>query len=71
MGKYIALVRTYAVRDVQICTSEDADLLDGEWVDLEMAEVFIGVFEGTEKEARAAAAASWAIAESNIRLVEV
>ncbi len=71
MSKYIALVRSLAVRDVQICVSENTELLEGEWKDFDGAEVFLGIFEGTEKDALEAAAANWDIAESNIRLIEV
>lgn len=71
MRKYIALVRSIAVRDVQICVSENTELLEGDWQDLESAEVFLGVFEGTKQEALKAAADNWDIPESNIRLIEV
>lgn len=71
MQKYVALVKNIAVRDVQVCLSENTDLLEGDWQDFESAEVFLGIYEGNQKEALKAAAAKWEVPESNIRLVEI
>lgn len=71
MSKYVALVNCIAVRDVQICASENIELLEGEWQDFDGAEVFLGIYEGTSEEALDAAAANWDISKSNIRLIEV
>lgn len=71
MGKYIALVRCIAVRDVQICVSENTELLEGNWQDFDSAEVFVGVYEGTREEALRAAADDWDLPEDNIRLIEI
>lgn len=38
---------------------------------LKSAEVFLGIYEGTQKEALKAAADNWEVPESNIRLVEI
>lgn len=43
MQKYVALVKSIAVRDVQVCLSENTDLLEGDWQDFESAEVFLGI----------------------------
>lgn len=43
MQKYVALVKSIAVRDVQVCLSENTDLLEGNWQDFESAEVFLGI----------------------------
>lgn len=51
--------------------SENTDLLEGDWQDFESAEVFLGIYEGNQKEALKAAADNWEVPESNIRLVEI
>ena len=71
MQKYVALVKSIAVRDGQVCLSENTELLEGNWQDFESAEVFLGIYEGTQKEALKAAADNWEVPESNIRLVEI
>ena len=45
--KFIAVIESGAVRDVQFCTSVVTDPLNDElWEDLPEAEVFLGVYEG-------------------------
>ena len=55
--KFIAVIESGAVRDVQFCTSVVTDPLNDElWEDLPEAEVFLGVYEGKREEVLAKAA---------------
>lgn len=70
MEKYIAILKSSAVRDVQYCTDDKLDQLE-DWPDLPDAEVFLGVYGGSEDKAIMAAAASIGTAPSNIRLISL
>lgn len=70
--KYVGLLVSNAIRDVQACKAEDPDIRDDDsWYDVEDPELFLGIYSGTEAECRAAAAHFAMTHESNIRLVEV
>lgn len=73
MGKkFIAVIESTAVRDVQFCTSVVTDPLNDElWENLPEAEVFLGVYEGKKEEVLAKAAAYAQTSLYNIRLIEV
>jgi len=70
-GPYIALIRSGAVRDAQVCSSEDTDLLAGDWLDYKEAEVYVGVFPGTAQEALRKAAEYAGVVPENIKLIPV
>lgn len=70
--KFIAVIESGAVWDVQFCTSVVTDPLNDElWEDLPEAEVFLGVYEGKREEVLAKAAAYAQTSSYNIRLIEV
>ena len=70
--KFIAVIESGAVRDVQFCTSVVTDPLNDElWEDLPEAEVFLGVYEGKREEVLAKAAAYAQPSSYNIRLIDV
>lgn len=69
---FIAVVKSSAVRDVQICTKSDADLTcdwDNDWYDMKDAEIYLGVFYGKDAAKQAAKFAN--TTEDNIRLIPV
>lgn len=70
--KFIAVIESAAVRDVQFCTSVVTDPLNDEvWQDLPEAEIFLGFYEGKKEEVLAKAAAYALTSPYNIRLIEV
>lgn len=71
--KYVAVIRSTAVRDAQFCTSPECDLRQEEtWRDDRTAEIFLGVFNApSEQEARQKAAEFGCTAPENIRLIPV
>lgn len=70
--KFIAVIKSGAVRDVQFCTNVVTDPLRDEfWEDLPEAEVFLGVYEGKREEVLAKAAVYAQTSSYNIRLIEV
>lgn len=67
---YIALIRDGAVRDVQVCTNEQWDHCDDDsWQDYDGAEIYLGMFDGSD--ALEKAAEGTGIAPGNIRLVNI
>lgn len=68
--RFIAVVRSSAVRDVQIAITSDADLLSDDWYDPESPEVYIGLFTGNEDQVRLDAAAYAKTDPANVRLID-
>ncbi len=71
-GRYVALVASGAVRDVQVASRYDAELIDDDaWHDCRDAEVFLDIYEGTEAQCRAKAAEYARTDPRNIRLIRL
>lgn len=72
MGIYVAVLESFAVRDVEYCTTENNAPESPDWSGLDGAEVFLGVYRETNEEsARAAAAAFAETVPENIRIIQV
>lgn len=72
MKAYVALIKSSAVRDVQVCKGKDPDPLSDDWEDCREAEVFIGVYrECSEEEAIKEAARYACTVPENIRLISI
>lgn len=67
--QYIALVKSGAVRDVQICTDAACDPVADTWYDFSEAELYIGLYEGPTA-AKDAAKYALTVPE-NIRLISI
>ena len=68
---FIALVKSGAVRDVQICRDAECDAVDSQWYDDENAEAYLGIYPGPYRKALKEAAEYALTAKENIRLVPV
>lgn len=68
---FVALVRSGAVRDVQICRDAECDAVDSQWYDDESSEVFLGIYPGPYEKALKDAAEYALTVEENIRLIPV
>lgn len=70
--QWVAVARSGAVRDVQVCTSKKCDLRDDDsWKDWGQAEVYLGVFRGAKAEAMKAAQEFAGIDPGNITLYQI
>lgn len=70
--RYVAVLVSEAVRDVQICSSAEHDHgNDATWSDYYGAELFLGIFKGIEREVRQEAADKVGTAPENIHLIEM
>lgn len=70
--KYVGVLKSSAVRDVQAAKIPDADPLDdGAWYDVENAELYLGIYQGTYGDCLEKAAAFAMTDPANIVLVEV
>lgn len=71
--RFIALIKSSAVRDVQFARTVDPDPLDDSaWGDLPEAEVFLKIINADTPEAAAEEAAEYGMtAEENIRLIAI
>lgn len=70
--RYVATIRSGAVRDAQFCTNELCEPDDdAAWLDIEDAEVYLGIFSGTEAEALDAAAEYAGTHPHNIQLYAI
>lgn len=71
-GNRVAVIRSSAVRDVQYAAVPDAPLEDDSaWLDMDEAEIFLGIFPGSADEAKAAAADYACTDPANIRLIDI
>lgn len=69
---YVAVIRSSAVRDTQYAAVPDAPLEDDSaWLDLDEAEIFLGIFPGSADEAKTAAADYAGTDPANIRLIDI
>lgn len=72
MKKFIALIASRAVRDVQFCNNIITDPMHDEyWEDLPNAEIYLGIYEGERMDVLAQAAADAETDPYNIRLIEI
>ena len=71
MAKYVAVIESFAVRDVQYCMTEHLEE-ENDWMDDSGAEVYVGIFTGDdEEEIRQEAADIAETVPGNIRLIDV
>jgi hypothetical protein len=72
MKKFVAVIESRAVRDVQFCNNIIADpMCDEGWEDYPNAEIYLGVYEGERMDVLAQAAADAETDPYNIRLIEI
>lgn len=71
--RYVAVIKSSAVRDVQFAKTADAGPLDDDaWADLPEAEIYAGTFTcGSEADARAAGASYAGTVKENIRVIPI
>lgn len=72
MKKFVAVIESCAVRDVQFCNNVYTDPMHDEyWEDLPEAEIYLGIYEGERMDVLAQAAADAETDPYNIRLIEI
>lgn len=72
MKKFVAVIESCAVRDVQFCNNVYTDPMHDEyWEDLPEAEIYLGSYEGERMDVLAQAAADAETDPYNIRLIEI
>lgn len=71
--RYIALTSSSITRDAQVYAgpARDPHPLDEGWTDWNEARIYIGIYEGTEDEARAWAARYAGIAPGSVELIPI
>ena len=71
--RYIALTSSSITRDAQVYAGSERypSPLDDGWMDWNEARIYIGVYEGTEEEARAQAALYACIAPESVVLIPI
>lgn len=70
-NRYIAIVKSSAVRDAQVCKDAELDPTESEWFDIKDPELYLGIFQGTREEARKKAAGYGCTDPLNIRLIKI
>lgn len=72
VGVFIAIIQSTAIRDVQVCTNAEHDHTDEDsWADYQGAEIYIGVYQDTYKNALERAANDAGTVKENIRLIQL
>ena len=72
MKKFVAVIESCAVRDVQFCNNVYTDPMHDEyWEDLPEAEIYLGIYEGERMDVLAQEAADAETDPYNIRLIEI
>lgn len=68
---YVAIIRSGAVRDAQVCEDDELDPVTSEWHDVKEPELYLGIFKGSREEARKKAAEYGCTHLLNIRLIKL
>ena len=72
VGVFIAVIQSSAIRDVQVCTNAEHGHTDEDsWADYQGAEIYIGVYQDTYKNALERAANDAGTVKENIRLIQL
>lgn len=70
-NQYVAVIRSGAVRDAQVCEDDELDPITSKWHDIKEPELYLGIFQGTREEARKKAAEYGCTHLLNIRLIKL